>query len=85
MALWLAQDGYCAGCGNKVTLRRRKTPKNPLAPTFDHFVPASQGGSKALGNGLLKHKQCNEARADRPPTGCDRIWRNIVLARLETA
>jgi hypothetical protein len=60
-------------------------PDDPLAPTFDHFIPRSKGGTFHIGNGLLKHRRCNTARGNQPPSGCDRIWREVVHARRKKA
>lgn len=40
----------------------------PLAPTIDHVIPSSRGGSDDLDNLKLAHAVCNTARGDRPPT-----------------
>jgi hypothetical protein len=44
--------------------------------------PKSAGGRRLLSNGLLKHQRCNQARANRPPTGCDILWLTFVAERL---
>jgi 5-methylcytosine-specific restriction endonuclease McrA len=77
-----AQRGICAGCGGQVPRRKRRKHPHPEAPTFDHVVPRSQGGTRALDNGLLKHNRCNSNRGSRPANGCDLIWHAVVLARL---
>ncbi|WP_426029710.1 HNH endonuclease [Caulobacter sp. DWP3-1-3b2] len=77
-----AQRGLCAGCGRSVPRVGRFSPDDPMAPTFDHVIPASRGGRKDLGNGLMKHQSCNVKRGDAPPTGCDLIWQALVAARL---
>lgn len=84
LALLQAQGGFCAGCGNKVR-QTAGNPDDPLAPTFDHFVPRSKGGTFQLGNGLLKHRRCNTKRGNGPPSGCDRIWLEVVRARRRKA
>jgi 5-methylcytosine-specific restriction endonuclease McrA len=81
-ALRSAQRSICAGCGEHLPSARRVKRHHPDYPTFDHFVPRSQGGGRTLDNGLLKHRRCNQARGNRPPTGCDRLWRETVRAWL---
>jgi len=73
-----AQGGKCAGCGLSVGFAGRGRRTLPSYPTFEK----ARGGHRVLVNGLLKHRSCNEARDDLPPTGCDRIWQGVVLARL---
>ncbi len=77
-----AQRGYCAGCGEMLSRRFDKKPHHPEAATFDHVELASLGGRKELANGLAKHRRCNERRGESPATGCDRIWHDVVLTRL---
>lgn len=84
MILHWAQDGLCAGCGRPMGLSVRGPKSRATYPTFDHVVPKSRGGGRVLINGLLKHRGCNEGRADRPPTGCDRVWQTLVRSRLES-
>lgn len=77
-----AQSGHCAGCGRSIGLGKQGPRSRPTSPTFDHVLPKSWGGHRVLVNGLLKHRACNERRADEPPTGCDRVWQGVVLDRL---
>jgi 5-methylcytosine-specific restriction endonuclease McrA len=81
LRVWDLHGGICSGCGLPV-LREGLRPGDPDAATFDHFVSASQGGTLALTNGLLKHKRCNQARGNAAPNGCERVWREVVLAKL---
>jgi hypothetical protein len=37
-----------------------------------------------LTNGLLKHLRCNQQRGDRRANGCDRLWSEVVKARMST-
>jgi len=77
-----AQRGYCAGCGEVFRRRYAKRPNHAEAATFDHVTLARDGGRKELANGLAKHRRCNERRGQSPATGCDRIWHDVVLTRL---
>ena len=79
-----AQNSRCAGCGRAVGYANRGPRSRATYPTFDHVIPKSRGGHRVLINGLLKHRVCNEGRADTPPTGCDRVWQALVLARLSS-
>ena len=57
------RDQYCCGiCGDK-TLSCEKVP-HPLAPTLDHIVPLSKGGSHTAGNLQCAHFRCNSKKAD---------------------
>lgn len=76
-----AQGNICAGCGHPFLRRGRVTADDPLAPTFDHYIPRSSGGTSAASNGLLKHAQCNAARGSAAPTGCDTVWLEVRRVR----
>lgn len=82
--LYRAQAGICAGCGRSIR-KRMGRPEDALAPTFDHVVTRASGGGNGIRNGLLKHRACNSARADRPPTGCDLLWHEVVRVKLARA
>lgn len=84
LALFHAQRGRCAGCGNMIR-QAFGNLDDPLAPSFDHLRPRSVGGTAHIRNGLLKHRSCNGARGDRPPSGCDLIWHSAVQLRLKAA
>lgn len=73
-----AQGNLCAHCEQK--LPTRWTQANGRAPTIEHVVPWSKGGSNAIANLLVKHKMCNEAGGCRPPSRRDRKWQMIVWA-----
>jgi hypothetical protein len=81
-ALRWAQRSICAACCAHLPSVRRLTRHHPDYPTFDHVVPRSKGGGCTLDNGLLKHRRCNQAKGDRPPSGCDLIWLAAVAAQL---
>lgn len=74
-AFWLAQDGWCPICGERLTSSGR---------TLDHVVPRSRGGAQ-LGNLLVVHNWCNLRKADRMPTGCELIMLAAVNARVGLA
>lgn len=81
-ALRWAQNSLCAGCGKHMPSKYRLKRYDPRYPTFDHVELCSDGGSRTLGNGLLKHFECNQRRGARKASGCDRIWLDVVVARL---
>ena len=81
-ALRWAQADICAGCGAFLPSGKRLPRHHPDTPTFDHVIARSDGGGRTLSNGLLKHQRCNQQRGNKPPTGCDLLWRDLVQARL---
>ncbi|WP_396275713.1 HNH endonuclease [Gordonia sp. AC31] len=59
-----ARDKWtCGVCGRKVH-RNRVTP-HPMAPTIDHIIPLSQGGTHEPANVRTAHFLCNAIRGDR--------------------
>lgn len=83
--LFDAQDGVCAGCGHQMLHPglRREPVSDPLAfPSVDHVTPRSKGGRDDRTNIVAMHLRCNNRKADRDPTGCEMIWREVVSARL---
>jgi len=80
-----AQGGLCATCGLPMGWSGSgRSKSSPSYPTFDHVDPASLGGRRTVANGLLRHRVCNEMRGNRRPTGCDMIWFDQNLARLQS-
>jgi hypothetical protein len=55
---------------------------DPEYPTLDHVEAHSAGGANALSNLLVKHRACNERRADAPATPQDIEALARVQARL---
>ncbi len=68
-----AQDGHCALCGKDLGEDR---------PTIDHCIPKFMGGADKLGNLLAAHGECNGAKSNDAPTGCEMVWLLAVNARL---
>ena len=81
-ALRWAQCDLCAACGAFLPSGKRLPRHHPDSPTFDHVIARSKGGGRTLTNGLLKHQRCNQQRGQRPPTGCDLLWLDLVQSRL---
>lgn len=63
LRLWNAQDGKCHLCGKPML---PEVSQHPHSATFDHLVPASQGGTRATSNLKLAHRHCNHARGNKP-------------------
>ena len=64
----ISRDGdRCWLCGNRIDLDLPKD--HPLAPSLDHIVPKSRGGSSnSFYNLALSHRVCNESKSDKTPT-----------------
>jgi 5-methylcytosine-specific restriction endonuclease McrA len=73
--LFKAQDGQCALCGQVLDFA-------PKFGSLDHCLPLSEGGRDHLGNLVLTHTECNRARSNDIPTGCEMVWLLAVNARL---
>ena len=60
-----ARDGeFCWLCSGKLDFDA--APNSKKAPTKEHLVPLSAGGTSDLGNLVLCHPGCNKQLADRP-------------------
>jgi len=57
----------CAICGEP--LDHTADPRSRWAPTADHIVPLSQGGSHVLSNLRAVHYGCNSRRGDGVKVG----------------
>lgn len=77
-----SQNNLCAGCGMPLNVSRKTKPTHADYPTLDHVTPRSTGGSRHLGNVIVMHRKCNNRKADRPPTGCERLWLDLVNTKL---
>lgn len=66
------QDGRCALCGHVVT----------EIGSIDHTDPLYFNGYDGWGNWTFAHRDCNIAKANDEPTGCEIIWLFAVNARL---
>ncbi len=73
-ALWSAQNGLCALCGNAMPRHRFETAHSTLwkklRPTLDHIRPVSRGGNDAPENLQLAHAACNKTKGNTltPPS-----------------
>ncbi len=50
------------------------TAPDVFMQSIDHVIPRSKGGTNRLGNVALAHKGCNNHKADRMPTACERMF-----------
>lgn len=65
--LFEKQAGLCHLCGEPMTMQRKRgTVVGKNFATFDHVVPASEGGTAYYLNLKLAHRACNNARNSRP-------------------
>ena len=68
-ALWTAQAGLCALCGEVMLQNRFEAPHANVwakrRATFDHIIPKSKGGPDARENLQLAHAQCNKIKGNR--------------------
>jgi hypothetical protein len=81
MLIWNLQDRRCAGCGERAYSHLPR--KHMRSLTIDEAVPRAKGGMRVLGNQLVMHQSCNLKKADRMPNGCEKIWLELVNARLK--
>lgn len=80
-AMWRAQAQACPICGVGLCLDEIRHPR--LGWTIDHVWPRRRyRGVKHQGNQLVAHHDCNVAKADRDPTGCEQIMLAAVNARM---
>lgn len=65
-------NGRCIYCGKLVNCSERSP--HPDAPTRDHFIPLSKGGSRSARNTVLACVDCNQAKADTDPLTLMLVW-----------
>lgn len=53
--------------------------------SIDHVVSRNQGGDDAFTNKLAMHALCNSKKGNRPPTGCELLWLDMVHSQLGTS
>ena len=76
------QGWTCPICGGAIQRARGREPA--LFTTLDHVWPrrGKSGSTGLYRNALATHADCNSAKGDRPPTGCEIIWLTAVNARM---
>ncbi len=57
--------GRCVYCGK--TVDYGECPPHPDAPSRDHFIPISKGGSRGSKNTVLACYDCNQAKGNSDP------------------
>ena len=80
-ALVDVQLGICPYCDDWLEFDPEFGMVHPLRPSIDHVMPRSRGG-QSVGNKLAMHRECNTAKGDRLPNGCELVWLATVNARL---
>lgn len=73
----LARDDFtCKLCGLAVdnTLPRH----HPMAPTIDHILPKSKGGTDAQYNLQIAHQKCNNDRGNTPIQEDSNVTRQLI-------
>lgn len=61
--VWERDNGNCWICGKPCS--RKYTSTDMMAPTIDHVIPISKGGSHTMDNVRLAHLICNSAKSDK--------------------
>jgi 5-methylcytosine-specific restriction endonuclease McrA len=79
MRLWVAQDGRCGLCGEKMPALTTRNKGHRW--TVDHVWPRRYGFFN-LGSTVLAHGPCNTRKGDRDPTGCELVMLAAANARL---
>ncbi|NQY13855.1 MAG: HNH endonuclease [Henriciella sp.] len=68
-ALWAAQSGNCALCGERMLRNRFAAPHARVwakqRATYDHIIPRSKGGKDTAENLQLAHARCNKIKGNR--------------------
>lgn len=79
--LYEAQGGRCGSCFGRMA-NPGESCDYTMLPTIDHVWPRARNGADHDGNKMLMHLLCNNAKADRPPNGCEIIMHDLVRSRL---
>lgn len=75
-----AQSGLCACCGQEMDPHHED---DGYWPSEDHLIPRAAGGGNHDLNKVAMHRRCNSGKNHRLPTGCEKIFHHIVLAKLQ--
>lgn len=82
------RDGdLCWICGYPVVdivTQAKDLGNNSLAASVDHFIPASDGGTRSMDNIRLSHRCCNVRRANRPLTEEIAVWCRRTVERISS-
>ena len=62
--LFESQEGMCYWCGTPMSLTNRHQNGQPASDfgTFEHLIPAKDGGEMNHANIVLAHRKCNYQR-----------------------
>lgn len=71
------RDGWVCGFCSGVVESTTKHP-DPWAPSLDHIIPRSKGGSDEADNLRLVHRYCNGVRSDRDALTLDELTKEAV-------
>lgn len=79
--LWEAQGKMCPICGDKMypVMRYSNTDRGW---SIEHVYPRHLKLYENVGNKLVTHKGCNNAKGSRMPTGCEITMLEVVNAKL---
>lgn len=61
--IFARDKGICGICRRRVSIETK--PPSPDAPTLDHIVPVTKGGTNDAVNIQLAHSRCNSKKQDR--------------------
>lgn len=65
---FIEQHGLCWLCGTAMTFKYERNER--LCATFDHVIPAKDGGTWAPENLLLGHQDCTRRRGSNRNISC---------------
>lgn len=68
------QSNRCYLCGELMAPQGDLVAPDVFMQSIDHVVPRSKHGTNRLGNVALAHKGCNNHKADRLPTACEKFF-----------
>jgi len=80
-ALWEAQDRTCPICGEPL-LPHMRYSNSDWAWSIEHVYPKHLKLYEHVGNKLVTHRGCNNAKGERMPTGCEITMLLAVNAKL---
>lgn len=65
-AIFMRDHHVCHLCGERVNISDAPNISGSLAPSIDHLIPVSKGGSDHPSNLKTSHLSCNKSRGNRP-------------------
>lgn len=73
------KGGQCWLCGRNVN-RKERRHGHPGAPSVDHVIPLSRGGTHRQSNLRLAHVFCNQTKGNQEPIVDDDVRRTMATA-----